>query len=84
MKYCANLYTLTIIPTSWVAIFTNDRWYNATGVISWVKLSYDTRLHMYVYVVCFSDRTGVSQQIKDILTKLIENRPNEPISFMAD
>ena len=31
-----------------------------------------------------AERTGVSNQIKDVLTKIIENRPEDPISFLAD
>ncbi|CAH1788452.1 unnamed protein product [Owenia fusiformis] len=32
----------------------------------------------------FLERTQVSSQIKDVLTKVIENRPLDPIAFIAD
>ncbi|XP_074656705.1 tubulin polyglutamylase complex subunit 1-like [Tubulanus polymorphus] len=32
----------------------------------------------------FLDRTGASAQIRDALAKILENRPKDPISFLAD
>ena len=32
----------------------------------------------------FSDRTGATAQLKDALTKVIENRPKDPVEFLSD
>lgn len=38
-------------------------------------------------IVCgyfFVDRTGVTSQMQEVITKIIENRPEDPIGFLAD
>ena len=34
--------------------------------------------------IIFAARTGITSDIKDAITLIIENRPEDPIAFMAE
>ena len=41
--------------------------------------------HVEQFYCCFfAVRTGVTSEIKDAITLVIENRPEDPISFLAE
>lgn len=36
------------------------------------------------YVFHFIEKSGATDQLRDVLAKVIENRPSDPIAFLAD
>ena len=73
-----------------IMLFLSDIISLSNGYISYQLTSLTLKLkktgNVFYINLCisFADKAGVNILVKDVLIKLIENRPEDPVAFLAD